>query len=407
MQVKPFSEWMARWASFARPVLAACALTTAVVACSDTTDPTPNPTLYSSVTGADYLTCDLATGGVAWCWGELGDNSGSTTALEPVTVGTTVRFTQLSAYGAHICGLEADGDAYCWGPNTDGYLGIGTFDAGVDVPTAVVGGIKFKSISAGGVHTCGVSTAGVGYCWGDNVNAQLGSSTASEVAQPTLVLGGHTWASISAGTINTCGITTAGAGYCWGSDTYGQLGDGGTVSGSTVDTAAVPVPVAGSHTWKQISVGQFHACGVTTAGAAYCWGKNDIGRLGNNDVNDLSQSAPVAVVGARTYKSIDAGRLATCAITTGDQAYCWGANSAGQYGVQAPSDLSKLPVLAVGGMTVSEINTSSGEHTCAISLDRKTVRCFGLNNEGQLGNGTTVASTVHNWQPTVVKGQKP
>lgn len=405
MVAQQTNNTLKHYGALARRLFVGCAALIAVAACGS--DPAgPRPTTYSSVTSADFMTCDLASGGVAWCWGELRGGGSTTLELEPVLVNTTVRFTQLSAYSAHVCGLTSDGDAYCWGPNTDGMLGVGTFDNGRAVPTAVVGDIKFKSISAGGSHTCGVSRTGVGYCWGLNVDAQGGHSEKPDVAVPTVVQGGHTWASISAGTVASCGITTAGAGYCWGSDTYGTLGDGGTISGSSLDTSAAPVPIAGGRTWKQISVGQYHACGLTTAGAAYCWGYNDY-RLGNNDNTSRNESAPVAVVGGLVFKSIDAGRYTTCAITTGDLAYCWGANLAGQFGVEDPIDLERFPVLAVGGRTVSEINTGSGETTCAISLDRQTVWCFGLNNYGQTGSGGQNPAPTHNWQPRVVVGQHP
>jgi alpha-tubulin suppressor-like RCC1 family protein len=254
------------------------------------------------------------------------------------------------------------------------------------------------------VTTCGVSTAGAGYCWGDNVYAQGGHSTTSDVATPTLVQGSHTWKSISAGTVSACGVTTTNEAWCWGSDTYGQLGDGGTISYSSLDTAALPVLVAGGLSWQEVSVGQYHACGLTTTGAAYCWGYNDY-RVGDN--TDVDRSAPAAVSGSHVFKSIDAGRYTTCAITTTDEAYCWGANLTGQFGTELPGDLSRVPVLAAGGMKFAEIRTSSLEHTCGISLDRHTVKCFGRNDYGQTGSGSTVASTVHNWTPTTVVGQHP
>ena len=359
--------------------------------------------LYRSLALGDYLSCDLQSIGVPRCWGELGDNTGTTVEESPVAVGGTVKFASLTAYSRTICGRTSTGAAYCWGPNGEGQLGTGN-NTGTKVPVAVSGGINFKSLSAGDVTTCGVSTAGVGYCWGDNSYAQAGHSSTADVNVPTVVQGSHTFSMISAGTVSACGVTTTNQIYCWGSDTYGQLGDGGTISYSSLDTAALPVLVAGGLSWSMVSVGQFHACGLTTAGAAYCWGYNDY-RVGDNTTTD--RSSPVAVSGGLTFKSIEAGRYTTCGITTADVAYCWGANLAGQFGVDLPGDLSRVPVQAFGGMQVSEISTSSLEHTCAISLDRLTVKCAGRNDYGQGGNGGTVASTVHNWTPTVVVDQEP
>ena len=108
------------------------------------------------------------------------------------------------------------------------------------VPKAVLTATAFTSLSAGGYHTCALTAAGAAYCWGQNDSYQLGvgaNSTSSYRTVPTAVAGGLSLSAISAGGFHTCGLTTAGAAYCWGHNTAGELGDGTTIA------RAVPVAV--------------------------------------------------------------------------------------------------------------------------------------------------------------------
>ena len=170
----------------------------------------------------------LTIAGQAYCWGtnvegELGDG-GATSRSTPVAVSGQLTFAQISAGGFHACGLTTGGQAYCWGWNAFGQLGIGSAGSSSNTPRAVAGGLTFASLSAGNRHTCGVTPAGVGYCWGDNANNILGTGLTTTTWAPELVAGGLSWAAISAGRFHTCGVTTAGAAYCWGA--AGAIGDG-------------------------------------------------------------------------------------------------------------------------------------------------------------------------------------
>lgn len=367
--------------------------------------------LYRSITSGDLYSCDVGSVGVATCWGRnafgvfgSGDETDSTT---PVAAKGGLAFTQLSSSPLHTCGITESGAAWCWGSNSVGQGGTGNHLGPNLTPKAVTAGLEFTSISAGGDHTCGITRSGQAYCWGSNGFGQLGTGTAdTQLETPTIVAGGLTFKSISAGANLTCAVTTSNQAYCWGSDADGELGDGGPISYDTQSFSRVPVRVAGGSTFASVSAGTDFACGITTSGGGYCWGRNDVGRLGNG--GDVDSSSPVLVAGALVLAQVSAGATHACAVDTAGKAWCWGANNEGELGVSAPADLSRVPVRVSGGGDFAELTASKNSgsaHSCGISADRLSVRCWGRNNYGQLGNGST--SEQRTDVPTVVTGQAP
>src|SRR5439155_1100776 len=182
-----------------------------------------------------------------------------------------------------------------------GQLGDGTSGTDRLTPVAVSGGLTFAAVSAGQFyHTCGVTTSAAAYCWGQNGSGQLGSGTTTSSLIPVAVSGGLTFAAVSAGASETCGVTTSGAAYCWGYNGYGELGTG-TTTGSLI-----PVAVSGGLTFAAVSVGGAgstigpHTCGVTPGGAAYCWGYNGYGQLGDG-TSGTNRLTPIAVSGGLTF----------------------------------------------------------------------------------------------------------
>jgi alpha-tubulin suppressor-like RCC1 family protein len=197
---------------------------------------------WATITPGRYFTCGLTTAGAAYCWGTavaLGDGTATLTPrTTPVPVSGQLTFASVSAGGFHSCGIAVGGAAYCWGDNAFGQLGNGTVTSS-RIPVAVSGNLTFATLSAGNRHTCGVTTGGVAYCWGDNSSGNLGNGSTAIVSSttPSVVSGNLSFSSVSAGRFHTCGVTTTGAGYCWGDNASGRLGDGTTVSRTT------PVPV--------------------------------------------------------------------------------------------------------------------------------------------------------------------
>jgi hypothetical protein len=231
--------------------------------------------------------------------------------------------------------------------------------------------------NVGGNQTvCGVTTTGVGYCWG--VSDAMGNGAAPGVpySRPTLMSGGVTWADIQVGANHACGISTGGDAYCWGDGSSGQLGNGGT------NRSSIAAAVAGGRKWRQLSPGSFYTCGVTTSGDLYCWGKPTL-------AGHPIQSTPLLVPGGRSWASVSAGDPEACGITTGGDLYCW----RGFVGV-AP------PALSPGGQKWRAVEVEFN-YKCGITMDG-TAMCMGSGASGQLGNGDFLDRTA--W--TAVAGSR-
>jgi alpha-tubulin suppressor-like RCC1 family protein len=169
-------------------------------------------------------------------------------------------------------------------------LGNGSFNSN-DGPVAVSGAPAFTQLTAGAFHTCGLTSTGAAFCWGDTSFGELGDNGESGFAstEPVAVSGGLRFKSISAGAGQTCGITTAGAAYCWGDNSSWQLGT------NAVDFSEIPTPVSGGRTdYVAVTVGWRHACATIAAGGVYCWGSNVYGALGN-ELQAMRQAPPTRV----------------------------------------------------------------------------------------------------------------
>ncbi|HMC56154.1 MAG TPA: hypothetical protein VKH19_13320 [Gemmatimonadaceae bacterium] len=240
---------------------------------------------FASVSLGDGQTCALTRSGVAYCWGQndlgqVGDGTRTHRAL-PVRVATTQRFRQLSAGAYHTCGVTIDGEAQCWGDNRWGQLGSGNVsydatDASSTVPVSVAGGMKFVAVASGWEHTCGIASDGAALCWGRNEDAhQLGDeSTITHRGAPAPIAGALRFESLTAGPLSTCGRTVDGDSYCWGGNYYGGLGNG------EIDPAGVDHPVRILFgPFIDIAIGQGHSCGIGSDAQVRCWGDQTAGQF--------------------------------------------------------------------------------------------------------------------------------
>ena len=194
------------------------------------------------------------------------------------------------------------------------------------------------------------------------------------------------FASVSAGYYHTCGLVTSGAAYCWGSNGSGELGNGSTTDNST------PVAVAGGLRFTALTVGGGHACGLGADGNAYCWGSNGLGNLGSITGESCDGTAcsttPVPVSGGHRFQSISAGAYHTCGVVSDGTAYCWGGNRVGELG-NGTTTSGPTPVRVGGGLRFAMVSAGRGSWvptiTCGLTLEGEAY-CWGSGG-AYLGNG--------------------
>jgi uncharacterized protein YjdB len=329
------------------------------------TPASPTVTAASIGLGADFSCATLSDGSAA-CWGTGAPAVSSAAGLQQVVAGA-----------GHACGLTGRGAVLCWGANASGQLGNGQPSREPATrPVAVSTDQRFKSIVAGGAHTCGIATDGSAWCWGRNSDAQLGNGSARDASAPVAVARGFTYLMLAAGEKHTCGVTAEGKVFCWGDGFANQLGIGITEQRRTPDETrmreAATTMAAGrndncaigvegnTYCWgsafggqprrietdqrfSRIAVGEGFACGLTPAGTAWCWGKGNRGQLGDGGGKD--SRTPVRVATTEPLTSLAAGNAHVCAVAREGPTLCWGENAKGQTGT-AGTDPVLRPVPA-------------------------------------------------------------
>lgn len=237
--------------------------------------------------------CGLSPDGSIHCWGandagQLGDGSREIRS-SPVRVGAELSFILVTAGWRHTCALDAQGRAFCWGEGSAGQLGSGD-EENTATPREVIGDHRFRSLDAGNSHTCGVRSGdGAVLCWGSSQFGQAGDGAGTQSAIPVVVDGPTSFASVTAGGAHSCAVTSDGAAYCWGRSAFGQLGNG------TTQDRSRPEPVSGGHEFTSIHAVGSHTCGLSRVGRVHCWGYNLEGQLG--DGTRENRPSPILVEG--------------------------------------------------------------------------------------------------------------
>lgn len=294
----------------------------------------------------------------------------------------------VSAGGLHTCALRGDGTVTCWGWSTFGQLGTGAMGNISPIPLIIPGLTTPTTIAAGGAHTCAVLRDGTVRCWGSNEVGQLGDGrTTTASSTPVRVAGLTGVTAIAAGWTHTCALLSAGTVRCWGRNNLGQLGNG--VSGAISPT---PVMVIRLTSVTAIAAGGNHTCSVLAGGTVQCWGTNEVGQVGTGSRTTIP-SLPVRVVGLTTATAVTAGLAYSCALLGNGTVTCWGNNNVGQLGTGTVTPFPMPTPVRVVGLTTATQVSAGGDHACA-RLANSTVQCWGRNTSGQLGTGTTTSSSL-------------
>lgn len=285
----------------------------------------------------------------------------------------------------HVCALNEVGATYCWGENSIGQLGDGTL-VNSAMPVPVMGlQAGVSSLTASHFHSCARLHAGGTHCWGWGGDGQIGLPWYRSVPRHVAVAPGQAM-HVAPGYAHGCVSLGDGGVNCWGWNDVGQLGDGTSVPHplpAPVQTFDAPI--------RALTAGRDQACVVNVSGEAWCWG--DFGWTGSY--------VPAPIPGLEEVDALAAGLDHICARTTTGAAYCWGRGSFGQLG-DGLSIGSVVPVPVFGlGTGVRQI-VVGWNHSCALT-DDGAVRCWGSNESGGVGDGTTEDRAV----PTLVNLPAP
>ncbi|CAB5019149.1 MAG: chromosome condensation regulator RCC1 [Actinobacteria bacterium] len=350
--------------------------------------------------------------GIAAFVATSGDNKSAKSGA--YTSGDPLVWTAVAGQGSGTCALVNSGKVKCWGRNDYGQLGNGTSNIYKntavfvsDIPTTT--GATATSISSGLYHSCALLSDRQVTCWGLNDSGQLGNDSADlKSLTPVPVSGISTATAISTGTEHSCALLSDGQVKCWGRNDWGQLGNENNIP-SNVPVFVSGIPTTTGATAIGISTGKRHSCALLSDGQVKCWGRNIEGQLGDGSYADSKNTAVLvsgipAVTGGPTAIGISTGAGHSCAVLSDGQIKCWGLNDYGQLGDGTGNNMKRTAVLVsgipatTGGPTAISISTGA-QHSCAVLSDGQ-VKCWGYNYYGQLGNASKTQSLV----PVLVSG---
>jgi alpha-tubulin suppressor-like RCC1 family protein len=247
-------------------------------------------------------------------------------------------------------------------------------------PIVLISGVtNAVAITAGISHVCALLADGTARCWGDGLKGQLGNGANISSDTPVNVTGLTRAVAITAGQQHTCAVLSDGTVRCWGLNRTGQLGDNSTTSQPS------PVTVAGLNNAVAVAAGLRHTCALLADGTVKCWGGGTLGELGDDVVLSRFFASRI-VVNVSNAVAISAEGASTCALLADGTVRCWGFNNHGQLGDN--STTTRFHAVPVSGLSSAVAISAGGYHTCALLADG-TSRCWGVNSFGQLGDNSS------------------
>ena len=327
--------------------------------------------------------CALQPGGTVRCWGDnsfgqLGDGTQTSRATPTMVQGLTDAVA-VAAFGSNACALRATGTVACWGANGLGQLGLGSSGPDVLVPVAVPGLANVNLIAVGSGLACARVQSGAVSCWGDTQLA-LGL-----VATPTVVPALFGSTQLALGWTHSCALQPGAQVVCWGDDTQGAVG-----GGALAYHVGSPTTVPGLTDAVQVVVAMYTSCARRLNGQLSCWGGGSEGELGEG--LNLTRLSPMVVPGFNDLVGLSASNQTVCAARASGALACWGRNSVGELGSGWRSFASRpQPVQRVAGVTA--LGAGSGQQ-CLVADGG--VWCAGENAHRPLNDG----STINRYLPT-------
>jgi alpha-tubulin suppressor-like RCC1 family protein len=342
-----------------------------------------------AVAVGDRHTCAVKLDGSVWCWGDndLGQLATVEPAMSPLPV-------EIAGFGPgaeveavvarlHTCAIRSDATVLCWGDNASQKASVADPSPVVVVPAEASLGVPVMQVGVGGTHTCvGLGVGQAPTCWGANASGQL---SGVDMPGPVPVAGGFEPFQIALGQTHTCMSTLMGALHCWGANAYGQLAADPLVTPTSSVPLTLAVPPIGA-----LVVGAEHTC-VVTGSDVQCWGRNNLGQLGNGTNTDTFTPTLVTFPpGSGNIAALVAAADQTCAVTATGAVLCWGGNQNGELLLE-PDEFGEdgfalAPRAIELGFAVSQLATGV-THSCALSTAGQ-VLCWGDNGQGQIGDGT-------------------
>ncbi|MBL9020834.1 MAG: hypothetical protein JNL21_01490 [Myxococcales bacterium] len=342
--------------------------------------------------GYDY-TCALRAGGEVLCWGANYSGQLGVGSLEPhdspmpvLGLGDAVEIDTNTGttYGA-MCARRATGTLVCWGSGILGQLGNGSEEDQL-TPVEVIGVTEAASVKATFTAACALRRDGSVWCWGLNNFGMLGDGTnvSRSTAAPVVALGRAVQLDVAG---FSCATLQTGEVACWGPDDFGWASDGygalftPAIAKNVSDAAAVFLPGPASHQ----QTGAY--CVIHQGGVVSCTGENEYGNVDIDIEEDLTDGKMIAIEGVTDAIQVAGTLSTTCALRANGQVVCWGSNGAGLLGIGSYEQPEQKVVTVLGLEGV--VNIAGGRtHMCA-ALGSGGVACWGTNQSGQLGDGTT------------------
>lgn len=379
---------------------------------------------WSAVTAGRNHTCALNVTGNLWCWGgniygQLGNGVTVSQSL-PIAADASLTLKAVAAGTHHTCGFTLKGQIYCWGYNAQEQLGDGqTLDptrpvrvrTADEIQNVAVEKKDWQKVFAGGDQSCAIDETKALWCWGNNLPLISRNGTTVAAARPArkdletgwnnVALGGSSsedcglkdgqrrcwkegvwniqqetpqWNALAKGGLHFCGLASGGSLYCWGRNDEGQLGNG--LRGGTVKLPDATRVGTETDQWHSIAAHENYTCALKTnpdnplQRTLWCWGEN------TKFSPPLNTLLPTEIDGD-DWDTLALGRWHRCGIKSDQTLQCSGDDS---------YDKLKVPAIPTG--TQWTAITAGSYHTCAVRGDNGQLLCWGLNDEGQLGNGT-------------------